>query len=126
MKIKAFKINDISNPIIKQMGFEYGSILREKEPAYETVCDDNWLHFFNARYSNETGKIIFNDDSEQVDYTIHAWIDTRDGADYLWFEVMYADSYHAEMGELLDLMRIMHEFTKAGILEAVIEEGTHE
>lgn len=45
------------------------------------------------------------------------WIDTRDGRNTLWFDVVPWGTYHTGMDDLFLMMDIVHQLTLDGILE---------
>lgn len=48
---------------------------------------------------------------------VHAWVDTRDGKNLLWFDVVPCCTYHAEMSDLDLITDTVLGLTRAGLIE---------
>lgn len=124
-KVRAYSVTDINHPILEQLGFVTKAKLEEEVNTgllgYQV--EEGWLYLFDIVYDADTGKPVFDMDSEQIRYNWSAWIDTRHSEHYLWFEVMTHENYHVEMGELLGIMQVVHKLTEAGILKEITVNG---
>ena len=69
-----------------------------------------WWH----KFACDGGEIFRNENGIPM---AHAWIDTRDGKNLLWFDVAPCCTYHIEMEELDMVTETVFELTKAGLLE---------
>ncbi len=69
-----------------------------------------WWH----KFAYDGGEICRNENEIPM---VHAWIDTRDGKNLLWFDAVPCCTYHIEMEELDMVTETVFELTKAGLLE---------
>lgn len=103
---------------LRKFGFAPGDELAQY-PAFRGQFEGAeymlpWWHIFLC----EDGHICLSEDEVPL---IHAWVDTRDGKNLLWFDVTPCCTYHAGMGELDLVTDRVFELTKAGLLEPNVQ-----
>lgn len=102
---------------LREFGFELGSALA-KQPAFEEYFDGRgyqlpWWHKFEEDPDNPG----FPNCDEDGLPLVHAWVDTRDGKNLLWFDVVPYCTYHAEMSDLNLITDTVLSLTRAGLIE---------
>lgn len=114
--------SNISLEALRKFGFAPGSELAGR-PEYAAIfrgCDYQlpWWHKFEMDPDNPT--MPYSDDDGNP--LVHAWVDTRDGINLLWFDVIPCCTYHAEMDDLDIITDTIFAMTTAGLLEMAEEK----
>ena len=94
---------------LREFGFAPGTELAQN-PMFQSEYMLAWWRKFEC----DGGEIRRNEDEIPM---VHAWVDTRDGKNLLWFDVAPCCTYHVEMEELDMVTDTIFELTKAGLLE---------
>lgn len=102
---------------LREFGFAPGSELA-KQLEFEEYFDGRgyqipWWHKFEEDPDNPGCPHC---DEDGLPLT-QAWIDTRDGKNLLWFEVVPNCTYHAEMSDLNLITDTVFALTQAGLVE---------
>ena len=102
---------------LREFGFALGSELAERL-EYANIfmgCEYQfpWWHKFEMDPDNPTMPNLDDDGLPLV----HAWVDTRDGENLLWFDVVPCCTYHAEMSDLDLITNTVFALTQAGLIE---------
>lgn len=102
---------------LREFGFALGSEFAIQSDFFTEYFDGRgyqllWWHKFEMDPDNPTMPKL--DDDELP--LIHAWIDTRDGKNLLWFDVV-PYGYHAGMDELNLITDTVFALTQAGLIE---------
>ena len=106
---------------LRPFGFAPGAELAER-PEYEWLfhgCDalmQDW-HMFKC---DDGVPITDIDGCPQI----HAWIDTRDETNLLWFDITPCGTYHTEMEDLDLLTDTIFALTQARLIERVSPAST--
>lgn len=103
---------------LRKFGFAPGDELAQY-PAFRDQFEGAgymlpWWHKFLC----DDGQICLSEDEVPL---VHAWVDTREGENLLWFDVTPCCTYHAGMGELDLVTDTVFELTKAGLLEPDVQ-----
>lgn len=114
--------SDVSLEALREFGFTPGSELA-KTSQFSRYFDGReyqlpWWHKFEMDPDNPTMPYL-DDDGNPL---IQAWVDTRDGKNFLWFDVIPCCTYHAGMDDLNMITDTIFLMTTAGLLELVEEE----
>lgn len=122
--MQVFRIKDgIDLAILRNYGFELGHVLAQNHP-YDKIFDDcgymlDWWHYMEIPKDEETGEFRVNYDTDEYCPQIHAWVDTTDNKNYLWFDATPECTYHISMDELNPVIKIVFDLTKVGIVEEI-------
>lgn len=108
---------------LREFGFKPTAELIASDCRYEPIFDGcrymfPWWHLFLQ--DPDTGGPRVDEDSGNP--ILHAWVDTCDGENCLWFDVMPECTYHAGMDDLNLVTDTVFKLTQAGLIEIVKEE----
>lgn len=119
-----FKVNTSDVDVLKKYGFKLpeewlacGALDGTNVSKYCMI--DGCLYMFQMD-EEDPSKIAVED--EFGNPLLEGWIDTRDGVNTLWFDVIPWGTYHSGMDDLLPMMELIYQLTKDGLLERIDEE----
>ena len=103
---------------LREFGFAPGAELVER-PEFAEYFDGReyqlpWWHRFEVDPDSNTGAPMLDEDGLP---RVHAWVDTRDGQNLLWFGVVPYDTYLVEMDDLDLVTTTVFSLTRAGFIE---------
>lgn len=105
---------------LREFGFVPGEELAKRPDFAGYFCGREyqlpWWHKFGVDPDSDTGAPDLDEDGNP---TVHAWVDTRDGENLLWFDVVPCCTYHAGMSDLDLVTDTVFALTQAGIVEMV-------
>ena len=109
---------------LREFGFKPTAELIASDCRYESIFDGcrymfPWWHMF-LQNPDEGGPRVDEDSGNAI---LHAWVDTRDGENYLRFDVMPESTYHVGMDDLDLVTDTVFKLTQAGLIE-LVKEGT--
>ena len=118
MSLAIKKDTDIEQ--LRAFGFALGEELAERPDFANYFIGReyqlSWWHKCNADRASDTGAPDIDEDGNP---TAHAWVDTRDGKNLLWFDVVPCCTYHAGMSDLNLVTDTVFALTQAGLVEEV-------
>lgn len=102
--------------VLRNFGFEMGSKLVERHPYSEVIqpYEYDWWHICQFP-TDKDGNPIEDEYGEYVAES-RCWVDTRDGENLLWFDVMAESNYHVGMSDLNLITNVIHALTKADLI----------
>ena len=108
---------------LREFGFKPTAELIASDCRYESIFDGcrymfPWWHLF-LQDPNEGGPQVDEDSGNPI---LHAWVDTSDGENCLWFDAMPECTYHVGMSDLDLVTDTVFKLTQAGLVELAKED----
>lgn len=107
---------------LRKFGFRTGAELSEDEDFEEFLSGCSYMNDWWIKYQMNPDfpdKVKVTEDENPV---CEAWVDTREGKNYLWFDVTPDCTYHASMDELELITETVFDLAMAGLIEKINEE----
>lgn len=116
-----FKVKTSDAEVLKKYGFKLpeewlASGALDGTNVSEYCMMDGCFYMFKMD-EDEPTKIAVETDFDNA--LLEGWIDTRNGNNTLWFDVIPWGTYHSGMSELLPMMDVIYQMTKDGLLERI-------
>ena len=99
---------------LREFGFAPGYELAQNQMFRQEFDGAEYMLPWWHKFECDGKKISRNEYGTPL---VHAWVDTRDGKNRLWFDAAPCCTYHVGMGELDLVTDTIFELTKAGFLE---------
>lgn len=108
---------------LREFGFKPTAELIASDHRYEPIFDGcrymfPWWHLF-LQDPDEGGPQVDEDSGNPI---LHAWVNTSDGENRLWFDVMPVCTYHADMHDLDLVTDTVFKLAQAGLIEIAKED----
>ena len=120
----SLKIKDgVSLDRLREFGFAPTAELIARDFRYEPIFDGcqymfPWWHMF-LQDPDQGGPLMDEDGCNPI---LHAWVNTNDGKNRLWFDVVPQCTYHAGTNDLNLITDTVFKLTQAELIEIVKED----